>query len=50
MEKQPRDCTVCEYENCCNSAMYLEGCRFYPPMRKISLRKSIITSLKELFK
>ena len=43
----PQNCTVCEFESSCDSGMYMDGCRFYPPIRRVSITKAIITSLKE---
>lgn len=50
MRDCPQNCTVCEFESSCDSGMYMDGCRFYPPIRRVSITKAIITSLKELFK
>ena len=27
----PSNCTSCNYESTCNSAMYMDGCHFFPP-------------------
>lgn len=45
-----RNCTVCPYERCCDSAMYMKGCQFYPPVERHSFMDSIKLFLGKLFK
>ena len=30
----PSNCTTCSFESTCNSAMYMDGCHFFPPNAK----------------
>lgn len=45
-----RNCTVCPYERSCDSAMYMEGCQFYPPVVHRSFMDSLKNFLGKLFK
>ena len=50
MRNYPQNCTVCPYERCCGSAMYMVGCEFYPPVVHRSFMDSLKNFLGKLFK
>lgn len=41
----PKNCLHCQYQYCCNSAMYTKGCNYFPPESK----EKQIHPLKKIF-
>lgn len=49
MTNCPKNCTVCEYESCCSSAMFMDGCVFYPPVKTFSFSQTVKNFFHKLF-
>lgn len=46
----PHCCLDCEFEGCCNTAMYMDGCRFFPPMNMpLALKERVRNFFSKFF-
>ena len=46
----PTNCTTCQFESTCNSAMYMNGCHFYPPVQKKEKSNFLTKIFGKIFK